>query len=647
MNPHSIRSYHLGLEALEARLPPGDLLGHSLLSGVWLPGRSASQASELREVTQILDRQPDGYSPTTFTASEGGNNDADTESLIAHGAAPESARAPWDHLLNPMKDIRPAPAGFSQVEHLSMAPGTNQRLADGSAQTGSLIAGTPAVGSMFSAATDLQGEARALSLFVQQLPVSMQRGGGGSIGRTGPSTTGELSVRATTPASNALAVPANTPIAVKFSKPVNAETLGAATFAVFGRASGMAQGTYKVSATGITVVFTPAQPFMTGEAVDVMLTHDLAAADGGTLRAAGYAWTFWIQAGLGGGSQFPEAGRIDTGTGVRTYGGAATDLNGDRLVDIAVVNEIAADLRVFMNQGDGTFGALTRYPIRRGASPTVAGDFNRDGFTDIASSNFEDNSMSVLLGNGDGTFQPSRAYTTGTTPSGIAGLDVNGDGAVELVIVNAASNRLSLFHNNGDGTFQPEAPFFSVPGATLYGLAAADMNNDGIMDLIVGAQQTRRVYILLGDGAGGFTQSAVQNSGGRPWVLRAADVNGDGHADVEIANNAEGNLAILLGDGAGNLSTPLTYPAGSLSVSVSLGDLNGDGSLDVVISNFSSRTYVIFTNNGAGQFTRTGTLMATRSGSCAILFDYSGDGLLDIGGVDELEDEIILWVNNA
>ena len=196
------------------------------------------------------------------------------------------------------------------------------------------------------------------------------------------------------------------------------------------------------------------------------------------------------------------------------------------------------------------------YPIGPGASPTVAGDFNRDGFTDIASSNTFGNSMSVLLGKGDGTFQASQTYTTGTGPKGIAAVDINGDGAVELVVVNSGSNTLSLFKNNGNGTFQPQIQFFNVPGATLYGLAAADMNNDGIMDLVFGAQKTKRVYVLLGDGAGGFVQSMNQRAGGGPWVVKAADVNGDGYADVQIANSGQDALTVLRGDGTGKLNRP-------------------------------------------------------------------------------------------
>ncbi len=635
---HLVRSYPLRLELLEDRLPPGDLVGSGLLGASGTQARRASEGSpSLAGPSGLWEACPPahaGVGRSSWAAWEG-------------NARSEVTAGPRDDLLRATRNSRPTLHVPSQAEEQSAGFGPASRLAEAGLRTGSLPSGMTgaATGSVVIAPSDtLEGQARALTQFVQQLPASLDAGAPAQFrGETGPGPNGEFRVVATNPSSNGLARPVTTQVAVEFSEPVDATTLGPATFAVFGRVSGMAQGSFQVSKDGHTVVFTPARPFLRGEAVEVLLTHDLAATDGGRLRDAGYAWTFWVKAGRSS-NEFVERGRLDTGTNVRSYGATPTDLNGDGWVDLAVVNEVSADLRVLMNNGNGTFAAPVRYPIRPGASPTAVGDFNRDGFTDIASSNYDDNSMSVLLGRGDGTFQASQTYAVGTTPAGIAALDVNGDGAVELVVTNSISNNLSLFRNNGDGTFQPQSTFFSVPGARLYGLAAADMNNDGIMDLVVGARATRRVYVLLGNGSGGFTQSANQDAGGDPWVLRAADVSGDGRADVQIANNSVGNLAVVLGNGTGGLAPPVTYAAGSHSVSVSLGDLNGDGSLDLVVSNFGSRNYMVYTNNGAGQFTRIRTLTARQSGSCTTLFDYNGDGVLDIGGVDELEDEIILFM---
>ena len=661
---HRVGLRPLQLELLEDRLPPGNLMGSDLLVGTRLP---SSVAVAPPQPPATVRPQLSGVTAGS-SAPVGTSEDASLVVDVADGLAAgrdhgtPSSTAWLDHIgkLETSESLLEDPLSLGErersqprdVSRPAASPdgsGSSAQLADGGQQAGPLFfrAISPAAGGTvgsFGGSVEMQASTLPLAV-PAALPSSDPEWGNSLAGENGLARSAELSVVATQPSSNGLAWPVDKPLVVEFSDPVNPITINRRTFAVFGRMSGMKPGAFRVGPDGLAVTYKPASPFMPGETVEVLLTHDIAAVNGQKLRTAGYTWTFWTQAVSGGGNAFVDESHLDTGNNVRTYGGQATDLNRDGTVDLAVVNEDSADMRVFMNNGDGTFGPMVIYPIGPGASPTVAGDFNRDGFTDIASSNTTGNSMSVLLGKGDGTFQASQNYTTGTFPKGIAAVDINGDGAVELVVVNSGSNTLSLFKNNGNGTFQPQTQFFNVPGAKLYGLAAADMNNDGIMDLVFGAQQTKRVYVLLGDGAGGFVQSMNQRAGGGPWVVKAADVDGDGYADVQIANSGQDALTILRGDGTGKLNRPVSYPAGNFPLSVSLGDLNGDGSLDAVVSNFSSDDYTIFTNTGTGLFTETGTLNAQDAGSCALIFDYNGDQRLDIGGVDELEDEIIMFRN--
>src|SRR6185436_4185843 len=111
----------------------------------------------------------------------------------------------------------------------------------------------------------------------------------------------------------------------------------------------------------------------------------------------------------------------------RAYGGIASDLNGDQLLDMTIVNEDTADLRVFMNKADATglFEPFLQptFGVGPQASPSEPSDFNRDGNTDSCVANISDQSVSILLGNGDGTFQPQQRVVVGVAPRGIAVLD--------------------------------------------------------------------------------------------------------------------------------------------------------------------------------------------------------------------------------
>src|SRR5262249_46406525 len=129
-----------------------------------------------------------------------------------------------------------------------------------------------------------------------------------------------------------------------------------------------------------TVTLTPSTPFAAGEVVLVNLSHDIVAADTSPLRSAGYAFQFRIQT-LPGGLLFQQidqmSNRTNPGTQTRIYGAMAADLNHDGYADLTTVNEVSADLRVFLNKADGS-GLFHTFPPpaaadRRRVEPERAG----------------------------------------------------------------------------------------------------------------------------------------------------------------------------------------------------------------------------------------------------------------------------------
>jgi len=170
------------------------------------------------------------------------------------------------------------------------------------------------------------------------------------------------------------------------------------------------------------------------------------------------------------------------------------------------------------------------------------------------------------------------------------------------------------------------------------------MNEDGILDLVVGGRDTQRLYVYLGDGGGSFTLGDDESAGGSVWMLASGDVNGDGHEDLASANSFSNNGAILLGDGLGNLGAATTYSTDPFPLATDLGDLDGDGDLDWTTSSFSGNWF-LFENGGSGGFTFHQEFIAPQAASCSLLMDIDNDGDLDLALVDELEDEIIILSN--
>ncbi len=468
-----------------------------------------------------------------------------------------------------------------------------------------------------------------------------------------PAGAGELTVVSTAPPRHAGGVAASTAISITFDRALAPASVTPASLRAFGRSSGAVAGAFTFSPDVRTVTLTPGRPFAPGETVWVNLAETLTAADASTLRGAGYAFQFMIAAAPAA-RDFEEIDVLDVrtspGSGTRAYGGFATDLDLDGWIDLGIVNEDSADLRVFMNRADGS-GLYDPFlvppsPIGDIASPNEAADFDNDGFTDAATSNSGDGTVSIVLGDGDGTFGPQQVVPVGTQPHGLAVLDVDGDADLDIVIANTQGNDLTPLINNGAGVFAAGADFESG-GNGEYGLAAGDMDNDGILDLVVGTRNDEEVQVLRGNGNGTFTNVESIDSGGTGWMVALGDLDGDGDLDVTAAGGAASNGSILLGDGAGNLGPAALYPTSGLTIATDLGDLDGDGDLDWALASFSGGRWHLYTNNGNGTMTFDQEIFAPSNASCSITVDFDRDGDLDLALVDEIADTVALMQNSG
>ncbi|MET0591300.1 MAG: FG-GAP-like repeat-containing protein, partial [Polyangiaceae bacterium] len=319
---------------------------------------------------------------------------------------------------------------------------------------------------------------------------------------------GNLTVVTVEPTARRIVAPVNAPIVINFDRPVNRTSVTNKSLWAYGRWGGPVRPSmFTFSNSDKTVSFTPPRNWPAGDRVTVVLSHDLAGADGSKLRTEGYSFQY-STATKAANQMYTEitprlTSRTTAGTPTRTYGGSVADLNNDGFLDLLTINEDSADMRIFMNKGDGTgtYNAFVQPPTKVGnrASPSETTDFNGDGIVDIVVANLNDDTLSILFGNNNGTFTTSQTPAVAGQPRGVVVIDVDGDGDIDIVNTNADGDNMSLLINDGTGKFPtvagdggPNGIIFFDSGLGMatarqeFGLFAGDMNEDGILDIVVG-----------------------------------------------------------------------------------------------------------------------------------------------------------------
>jgi hypothetical protein len=347
------------------------------------------------------------------------------------------------------------------------------------------------------------------------------------------------------------------------------------------------------------------------------------------------------------------------------------DVNKDGKLDVVSVDPGSSDVRVLLGKGDGTFQPAIITPLTQPTYGIATGDFNGDGNPDVVvgdSAGGAPRNVIVLLGRGDGTFAAPVTFTTGGSGEGlILTADFNGDGKLDIAVVNQSDNTVSILLGNGDGTFQ--APKITPALATdgfLGAMAAADLNGDGRLDLVVpdwvGAA-SGQVAILLGKGDGTFqAPTFLTSSGGSTWPV-IADFNKDGKLDLAVANQF-GTIDVFLGNADGTFNTPLvlndlqTNIGNPIPISLAVGDFNLDGNLDLLVGPNSSDIQAnpftnvnvglqLFLGNGDGTFQAAQNYLASARSNPVLVGDFNGDGVPDVAAGNAGENIVSILLNQT
>jgi hypothetical protein len=304
---------------------------------------------------------------------------------------------------------------------------------------------------------------------------------------------------------------------------------------------------------------------------------------------------------------------------------ALGDFTGDGILDLVVSHSNFPNCEVTVSPGIGNGHFLpeigTSVPGDGGDAPLniALGDFNRDGKLDMAVTvpTTTGPVVAMMLGNGDGTLTLGASYSLGTnryyTGPIIAG-DLNGDGNLDVIAScgGYSSMKLCVFLGNGDGTLGSATELAVAGSHYLYefNFALADLNHDGILDLVVTyytPSSTGDIAVMLGKGDGTFAAPILYSDNNTDvGAVAIADFNGDGNPDIVVADFLTGMVRIQLGNGDGTFGAPTSFPVGGMYAgNLAVADFNHDGKLDIAVGTGDiviGYTVAILHGNGNGTF---------------------------------------------
>jgi RHS repeat-associated protein len=289
-----------------------------------------------------------------------------------------------------------------------------------------------------------------------------------------------------------------------------------------------------------------------------------------------------------------------------------------------------------------------------------AGDFNGDGRTDLAlawvdsSGNYD---LQTFISNGSSfTSGTSTSYPASSIPNSFTSSlysneqilvgDFNGDGLPDVIFLGLHRQQVQsppqYIYYWGYVTFLSSA---SSPGTFTLGpigamgpdgaVVAADVNGDGLTDLVEVSSSEAIVYLNTGGGKFSSTTCAYTGPNGTYHIL-PLDVNGDGNADVVAVaqNGSTGTIYTFLSKGDGTLTNPIitSVPLSNGDQrNIVVGDFNGDGLQDIAwVDQGTTPVIDLSLSLGNGSYSTaamTGLSASFPSTHLDYVADFSGSGV--------------------
>ena len=264
--------------------------------------------------------------------------------------------------------------------------------------------------------------------------------------------------------------------------------------------------------------------------------------------------------------------------------------------NLVTINPGSNTLDVLAGLGGGRFANPVTIDTSSPAQVVRMADFTGNGIDDLAV--LTANGLSIYLGNGQGGFLPPATYACRRNPTGLTVADLTGNGKLDLLVGNAYGDVLVLHgqrrrHLPALPRGQPGHRAWPSPTSTGNGAADFIYADQGLDRVVVdyGASQTRPCWPISSTGLLA------------PGAVALADLNGDGIPDLIVANSGGNNVLIYPGLGNGQFGPAINdgngYFVGTDPVGITVANLTGSVP-DLIVADEGSNDVSILLNQSQG-----------------------------------------------
>lgn len=228
--------------------------------------------------------------------------------------------------------------------------------------------------------------------------------------------------------------------------------------------------------------------------------------------------------------------------------------------------------------------------------------------------------------------------------------DTNADGLADLLWVDEPAHHLWIWLMNGTQVLAPGQEISGPPGEGWTAVTAADMNRDGMNDVIWTRPGRARVWLLQGTRL--LAPGPEIQGPGEDWVVgNVGDTNGDGQADLVWHDAVHNRAEVWLMEGTRVLARgpEIPGPAGEGWVITNIADTSADGQADIVWTNPERGALRVWLLHGA-RLLAAGPEIAGPPGegwSGVTAADTNRDGMSDVIWGNATRGTAAVWLMNG